>query len=123
MARDAISRGDIWLADTGKSKRAFEFGKKRPVIVLQSDKLNILAANGYYDHILVIPITHVRFDILEEFHPFIAPRDKLQEGGYAACNAVCFLRHEFFVEKLTETTDEEMERIETSLKEILNLKG
>ncbi len=123
MARDAINRGEIWLADTGKSKRAFEFGKKRPVIVIQSDKLNILAENGYYDHILVIPITKVRFEILEEFRPYLPPREKLLTGGYAACNALCFLRLEFFTQKLAEASEIEMEQIETSIKEILNLKG
>ena len=33
-------KGDIYLVDFGKSKDSFSFGKNRPAIIFQTDKLN-----------------------------------------------------------------------------------
>ena len=56
-------KGDIYLVDFGRSKDSFSFGKKRPALIFQTDKLNYAVEEGLYDYFLVIPLS-TKDDIL-----------------------------------------------------------
>ena len=117
-----IKKGDIYLADFGKSRDSFAFGKKRPVAVFQTDKLNYAIEEGIYDYILAIPLS-TRSDILtEEFRYRIEKRDRLREDSYLVCNSLCFLEIRYLGEKLTQLTEEEIAAVEKILREVFDMR-
>lgn len=116
-----IRKGDIYLADFGKSRDSFAFGKKRPVLVFQTDKLNFAIKEGIYRHIIVIPISTKEDKLTEEFRYKITKRDMLQEDSFAVCNALCFLDVKYLLHKIASLDDREIEAIESMLLEVLDI--
>ncbi|WP_456428273.1 type II toxin-antitoxin system PemK/MazF family toxin [Nitratifractor sp.] len=106
-----IRRGEIYLADFGKSRDSFAFGKMRPVLVLQSDKLNFAIKEGIYRHLLVVPLSTQNDIVTEEFRYPIARRDALEADSFAVCNALCFLDVKYLKRRVATLNDEEMEAI------------
>ncbi len=116
-----MKRGDVYLVDFGKSKDSFSFGKRRPVIIYQTDKLNYAVAEEIYDYFLVIPLS-TRSDILtDEFRVKIAPKDALDQPSYAVVNSLCFLHKDSFYQKLTHITEEEEAEIQRALVNVFDL--
>ena len=89
-------KGDICLADFGESKNSFEFGKKRPALIFQADKLNLAVQEGIYDYFLVIPLSTKKDIVTDEFRYKISKREMLHEESYAVCNSICFFTKECF---------------------------
>ena len=116
-----IKKGDIYLADFGNSRDSFAFGKKRPVLIVQTDKLNFAIKEGIYRYVLVIPLS-TKTDILtEEFRFKITRREMLRQDSYAVCNAVCFLNVKYLLHKVGSVSVQEMHAIETMLLEVLDI--
>ena len=44
-----MKKGDIYLVEFGKSRDTFEFGKTRPVVIFQTDKLNFAVIEDMYE--------------------------------------------------------------------------
>ena len=42
-----MRKGDVYLVEFGKSRDTFEFGKSRPVIIFQTDKLKFCSRRRY----------------------------------------------------------------------------
>ncbi|HHH19623.1 MAG TPA: type II toxin-antitoxin system PemK/MazF family toxin [Campylobacterales bacterium] len=116
-----MRRGDIYLVDYGKSRNSFEFGKKRPVVIFQTDKLNFAVEEGIYDYCLVIPISTVEDIVTDDFRIEIKARDKLEQDGFAVCNSICFIHKKYLLEKLTVLSEREIMEIETALKDVFDL--
>lgn len=116
-----MKRGDVYLVDFGKSKESFSFGKKRPVIIYQTDKLNYAVAEEIYDYFLVIPLSTQSDILTDEFRVRIAARDALDRASYAVVNSLCFLHKDSFHQKLTHITEEEDAEIKRALMDVFDL--
>ena len=114
-------KGDIYLVDFGKSKNSFEFGKNRPVIIFQTNKLNYAVKEDIYNYILVIPLS-TKFDIVtDEFRVKIKAKELLEKDCYAVVNSICFLNKKFFKQKLATISSTELIEIENALKNVFDL--
>ena len=116
-----MKKGDICLADLGKSKNSFEFGKKRPVLIFQTNKLNLAVDEGIYAHYLVIPLSTKNDIVTKEFRYKITAREKLQQESYAVCNSLCFLSAASLGEKLGALSDDECREISLLIKDVLDI--
>jgi len=116
-----MKKGEIYLADFGKSKDSFSFGKKRPVIVFQTDKLNFAIDEGIYNYVLVIPLSTQNDIVTEEFRCAISPREQLHQKSFAVCNSLCFLRKEMLFKKLAVLDKKEILEIEKVLKNLFDM--
>jgi mRNA-degrading endonuclease toxin of MazEF toxin-antitoxin module len=114
-------KGDIFLADFGKSKNSFEFGKKRPVLIFQTDKLNLAVQEGIYNFFLVIPLSTKKDIVTNEFRYKISKREMLQEESYAVCNSICFLPREALREKVGSLNAKECLQVESILKNLFDM--
>ncbi len=114
-------KGDICLADFGKSKNSFEFGKKRPVLIFQTDKLNFAVSEGIYDYFLVIPISTKNDIVTDEFRYRISKRESLKEESYAVCNSICFLPRTAIKEKIASLDAKECLEIESILRNLFDM--
>lgn len=115
-------RGDVYLVEFGKSKNSFEFGKHRPVLIIQSDKLNFAMQEGIYDYIMVIPLSTKDDIVTQEFRYKIKARESLMQDSFVVCNSICFLDKKYFKQKLTALNNNELKDIETILKNVLELR-
>lgn len=114
-------RGDIYLVDFGKSKDSFSFGKLRPVVIFQTDKLNYAVQEDIHEYFLVIPLSTKSDIVTDEFRVMIKKRENLKEDSFAVVNSICFLHKRFFIEKLTSLNDDEIVKIESALKDVFDL--
>ena len=113
-----MKQGDIYLVDFGKSKDSFSFGKNRPVIIYQTDKLNYAVSEDIYDYFIVIPLSTKNDVVTEEFRVKIKAKGDLRQDCYAVINSICFLHKDSFDKKLAKIDDEEDKKIQ---KAVLNL--
>jgi len=116
-----MTKGDICLADFGKSRNSFEFGKKRPVLIFQTDKLNMAVEAGIYDYFLVIPLSTKNDIVTEEFRYRISQRERLQQESFPVCNALCFLPKNALQRKIARLSEKECVEIEAILKNIFDM--
>ena len=116
-----MTKGDIYLADFGKSKNSFEFGKKRPVLIFQTDKLNMAVEAGIYDYFLVIPLSTKGDIVTEEFRYPITKREMLQQESFAVCNSICFLPKKALKNKIGSLNAKECVEVETILKNLFDM--
>ncbi len=107
-----MRKGDIYLVDFGKSRDSFEFGKKRPVIVFQTDKLNFAIEEGIYDYCLVIPLSTKNDIVTDDFRLLLPPREDLKQESYVVVNSFCFLHKKHFHTFLGRLSDVEIKKIE-----------
>lgn len=117
-----MRKGDICLVDWGKSRDSFEFGKKRPVVIFQTDKLNYAVDEDIYNYFLVIPISTANDIVTQEFRLKIKPREKLDKESFIVCNSICFIDKKFIKEKLANLTTREIDNIENILKNLFDMK-
>ena len=89
-----MKKGDICLVDFGKSRNSFEFGKKRPAIIFQTNLLNNAVLNGIYDYFLVIPLSTKEDLLTKNFRFKILAREELKIDSFAVINSICFLEIE-----------------------------
>ena len=114
-------RGDICLADFGHSKNSFEFGKKRPVLIFQTDKLNLAVQEGIYDYFLVIPLSSKKDIVTDEFRYKISKRAMLREESYAVCNSICFLPRSALQGKIASLSAGECLEVESILRNLFDM--
>ena len=105
-------KGDIYLVD---------FGKKRPVLIFQTDKLNLAVQEGIYDFFLVIPISSKKDIVTDEFRYKISKRERLYQESYAVCNSICFLPKAAFREKIGTLNIQECLEVEVILKNLFDM--
>jgi mRNA-degrading endonuclease toxin of MazEF toxin-antitoxin module len=116
-----MKKGDICLVEFGKSRDTFEFGKERPAVIFQTDKLNFAVKEGIYDYFLVIPLSTKGDIVTEDFRLKILKREKLENDSYVVCNSICFLHQKYIKVKLATLTDKEISNIENMLKDVFDL--
>ena len=82
-----IRQGEIYLVDFGNRYNS-EFGKTRPALILQSDKVNRLLDKMEYKSVAVVPLTT---DQIEGafFRVPLEPEGKLEKPSDIVCNWVC----------------------------------
>jgi mRNA-degrading endonuclease toxin of MazEF toxin-antitoxin module len=114
-------KGDIYLADFGNSKDSFSFGKVRPAIIYQTNKLNYAVAEGIYEYFLVIPLSTKKDIITDEFRVKIKARDDLNQDCFAVTNSICFLHKRYLKYKLTSLSYEETKNIDKILKNLFDI--
>ena len=114
-------KGDIYLVDFGKSKDSFSFGKNRPAIIFQTDKLNYAVRENIYNYFLVIPLSTKQDIVTSEFRVRIKKRDKLKNDSFAVVNSICFLEKSYLKEKLGSLQDDEVAEIEKVIKMVFDI--
>ncbi len=117
-----MRKGDIYLVEFGKSRDTFEFGKSRPVIIFQTDKLNFAAEEDMYDYFLVIPLSTKADMLTEEFRFKIGARDALKQDSFAVCSSICFLHKKYFKQKLSSLHENEIDEIENIFKNVFDMR-
>ncbi len=114
-------KGDIYLVDFGKSKDSFSFGKIRPVIIYQTNKLNYAVKEGMYEYFVVIPLS-TKDDILtNDFRVTIAPKENLVKKSFAVINSICFLHKRYFKQKLASISEAEKKKIDSVIGDLFEL--
>ena len=116
-----MRQGDIVLVDFGKSRESFAFGKKRPALIIQSDKLNFAVQEGLYDYYIVAPLSTKKDILTEEFRIKISKREGLEQESFVVCNSICFLHKRYIGAKIASVTDEELEMVRKAIKEVLDI--
>jgi len=114
-------KGDIYLVDFGRSKDSFSFGKNRPAIIFQTDKLNYAVEEGIYNYFLVIPLSTKSDIVTNEFRVKIKKRENLKQDSFAVVNSICFLDKKYLKEKLASLNDEEIKSIEEIITIVFDL--
>lgn len=117
-----MRKGDVYLVEFGKSRDTFEFGKSRPVIIFQTDKLNFAVEEDMYDYFLVISLSTKEDMLTEEFRLKIDARDDLKQDSFAVCNSICFLHKKYFKQKLSNLNDNEIVEIENIFKNVFDMR-
>ena len=115
-----MKKGDIYLVEFGKSRDSFEFGKMRPAVIFQTDKLNLSVEANIYDYFLVIPLSTKHDIVTEEFKLPIKARDDLSENSFMVCNSICFLHKKYFKQKLSALSKDELNSVENILKSVFD---
>ncbi len=88
MDRVLIEQGSIYLVNFGKKYNS-EFGKIRPVVVLQNDFLNFYIQESEYKSVLVVPLSTVQ--ATTEYKIEIKARDRLKKDSFIVANWICSL--------------------------------
>ena len=114
-------KGDIYIVDFGKSKDSFSFGKNRPAIIFQTNKLNYAVKEGIYNYFLVIPLSTKNDIVTSDFRVKITKRDNLKQDSFAVVNSICFLDKKFLKEKVATLTDKEIIEIENILRDVFDI--
>ena len=117
-----MTKGDIYLVDFGTTKDSFSFGKKRPVLIFQTNKLNYAISEGLYEYLLVIPLSTQNDILTSDFRVKITKREELKEDSYAVFNSICFLHKRYFIKKLATLNKKEIQKIEKVLKDVFDIK-
>ena len=115
-----MKKGDVYLVEFGKSRDSFEFGKARPVVIFQTDKLNLSVAANIYDYFLVIPLSTKNDIATEEFRLPIKARDDLTQDSFMVCNSICFLHKKYFKQKLSALSKDEIKSVENILRSVFD---
>ncbi len=110
-----LSKGEIWLANLNPSKKLNEIGKIRPVVVFQNNELN----ENDYPTTIVFPLSTSLIDDSEPIRLKIEKREKLKKDSDLIITQIRSIDNQRFIEKLAELTNEELEKVETFLYEIL----
>jgi len=95
-----MRKGDIYLVEFGKSKDSFSFGKNRPALIFQTDKLNFAVEENIYDYFLVMPLSTKKDIVTDEFRFLIKAKDDLKEDSFVVVNSICFLHKQHFKKNL-----------------------
>ena len=117
-----MRKGDIYLVEFGKSRDSFEFGKSRPVVIFQTDKLNFAVEEDIYDYFLVIPLSTKEDILTDEFRLPIDARDGLKKDSFVVCNSICFLHKKYFKQKLSSLNEDEIDEVETIFKNVFDMR-
>lgn len=82
-----IAQGEIYLVEFGEKFHS-EFGKLRPALIIQSDRVNRLLDQAAYKSVALIPLSS---NLLEGayFRIRIPARDNLQKESDIVCNWIC----------------------------------
>jgi mRNA interferase MazF len=108
-------RGEIWWADLGEP-RGSEPGKRRPVIVVQSDRLN----DSRLSTVMVVPLTSNRRRAAALGNVALSKRQtKLRVESVALACQVETLDREFLDQRVTRLDSATMLRVDAALR--LNL--
>jgi len=116
-----MKQGDIYLVNFGKSKDSFSFGKNRPVIIYQTDKLNYAVSEDIYDYFVVIPLSTKNDIVTDEFRVKIEAKDELEQDCYAVVNSICFLHKSSFCKKLAKINEREEKNIQKALLNLFDI--
>ena len=116
-----MRKGDIYLVEFGKSRDSFEFGKSRPVVIFQTDKLNFAAEEDMYEYFLVIPLSTKEDILTDEFRLKIEAKHDLKQDSFAVCSSICFLHKKYFKQKLSSLNESEIKQIENIVKNVFDI--
>jgi mRNA interferase MazF len=82
-----ITQGEIYLVDFGEKYNS-EFGKRRPALIIQSNRVNRLLEKMQYQSVAVIPLSTSLIDDAF-FRLRLEPRERLEKASDIVCNWVC----------------------------------
>ena len=116
-----MRKGDIYLVEFGKSRDSFEFGKLRPVVIFQTDKLNYAVEENIYNYFLVIPLSTQNDIVTDEFRYKIDARDSMISDSFVVCNSICFLHKKYIKEKIARLSQDEISNIENIIKNVFDM--
>ncbi len=112
-----MRRGEIWLGNLNPN-RGSEVGKVRPVLIMQAD---FLIAQGD-PTIIVLPLTTQVRASKEPLHVTVTARDRLPDDCQVMPEQPRTLDRRRLIDgPLTRLTEEELARVERSLKAVLGL--
>jgi len=118
-----VKKGDICLVDFGKSRNSFDFEKKRPAIIFQTNLLNNAVINGFYNYFLVIPLSTKEDLLTQKFRLKISAREELNIDSFAVINSICFLDKVYISKKIASLKEDEILKIEKLILEVFDIKG
>ncbi len=111
-----VSKGEIWLANLNPQKKPNEVGKMRPVLVVQSDFLNV----NNYPTTIVIPLSTKLIDDTEPLRYRVTKREKLQQNSDALIAHIRAIDNNRFVEKLACLIPKEIKSVKKLVTEIID---
>lgn len=110
-----IKKGEIYLANLG-SRKDFDIGKVRPVLVFQNNMLNMMLERTEFKDVVVLPLSSKLRE--NDFSFKIEQRDALEKESVVLCNSIKMISSErLLLDKgvLTKLNNDEMLSIEKIL--------
>jgi mRNA interferase MazF len=112
-----LNRGEVWMADLNP-RRGTEPGKKRPVLVVQSQDL----LNVGHPSTLVVPLTTSLIDDAEPIRIRVAATGRLRRNSDLLMDQLRAIDNRRLVEgPLTRLEQALMGRVDVALREVLDL--
>jgi len=81
----SIKKGEIYLANLG-SRKDFDIGKIRPVLVFQNNLLNMMIDRTEFQDVVVIPLSSKLRE--SQFTYRLNARDNLEKDSTLLCNSL-----------------------------------
>jgi len=115
-----MRRGEIYLANFGK-KYNREFGKIRPVLIIQNDVANRNIEKVAFKGVTVIPMTTILSG--GDLRVLLLAREKLEKDSEICINELCTLDMSRLVleKRLTVLTHDELNDVSMKLKQHLSV--
>jgi len=111
-----VSKGEVWLADLNPVKRNNEVGKKRPVLIFQTDKLN----DSTYSTTMVLPLSTDRIEDAEPLRVRISRRNNLHQDSDVLVAQIRAIDNARFIERLAVITSAEYEHVKSCFLELID---
>ena len=112
-----LNRGEVWLADLNP-RRGTETGKRRPVLVVQSQDL----LNAGHPSTLVVPLTTGLIDDAEPLRIRVAATERLERNSDLLMDQLRAIDNRRLVEgPLARFEKTLMERVDSALAAVLDL--
>ena len=109
-----VSKGEIWIANLNPVKKNNEIGKKRPVLIFQTDDLN----ESDYPTTIIIPLSTDLIDDAEPIRMRIPKRDKLLKDSDIIITQIRSIDNSRFIEKISKITPVEYKKIKELFQEL-----
>lgn len=114
---EVARRGEVWVANLNPS-RGGEIGKMRPVLVMQADKLTDIGT----PMVVVLPMTTRVYSGFKRWRITVPARERLLKDCQVVVDQPRALDRTRLGEgPLTRLTNDEMARVEASIKAVLDL--
>jgi mRNA interferase MazF len=111
-----VSKGEIWLADLNPVKRNNEVGKKRPVLIFQSDALN----HSAYSTTMILPLSTDRIDHAEPLRVRITQRERLHHDSDVLIAQIRAIDNARLIELLASVTPDEYAHIKSCFLDLID---
>jgi mRNA interferase MazF len=117
MARDDLSRGELWWVDWSPGRGSEQRGR-RPALVVQTDAAN---HNARYPNTVVVAVSRKGRDLPFHIRLEPSPENGLSEVSFAKCEQIFTITKERLEKRLGRVTPARLKEVAAALALVLDL--